>query len=277
MLLENKVAMVTGAARGIGRAIALVLAEEGADVGVADVKWSKFDGERYYAVPRRESDPEEEEVRTDEAIERLGRKAHSVEMDVSDSAQVKEGVESVRNELGRIDILVNNAGIVTNIRPLADMERASWDHELAVNLSGAFNCSKEVLPGMVENGWGRVINISSGAALGGIHRQAGYAASKAGVLGFTKSVTLEYAALGITCNAVMPGMAESPLVRAMPKEIREEQMRLIPAGRFADTREIAYMVAFLASDRAAYINGVEIHVNGGGHLTPGTLASRKGK
>jgi NAD(P)-dependent dehydrogenase (short-subunit alcohol dehydrogenase family) len=136
---------------------------------------------------------------------------------------------------------------------------------------------KEVIPGMVEKGWGRIINISSGAAVGGIHRQAAYAASKAGILGFTKAVTLEYAGSGITCNAVMPGMVETPLVRAMPDEIRDGQMQVIPAGRFADPREIAYLVAFLASDRAAYINGVEIHVNGGGHLTPGTLASRKGK
>ncbi len=276
MLLRGKVALVTGAARGIGRAIATVLAEEGADVGVADVKWTAFSGERYYSVPRRESGSDED-IRTDEVITGLGRRAHLVQMDVSNSEQVRDGVESVRNSLGPIDILVNNAGIVSNIHALTDLDRESWDHELSVNLTGAFNCVKEVLPGMVEKGWGRVINMSSGAATGGIHRQAAYAASKAGILGFTKAVTLEYAAHGITCNAVMPGMVETPLVRAMPDEIREAQMRLIPAGRFADTREIAYLVAFLASDRAAYINGVEIHVNGGAHLTPGTLATRKGK
>lgn len=255
MLLEGKVALVTGAARGIGRTTARVLAEEGADVGVADVL------------------PEVEE--TARAVSALGRRTAWAVFDISNPSEAARGVKRIREELGDIDVLVNNAGIVANIARIEKMTHEAWQREISVNLSGAFNMIKEVIGPMVNRKWGRIINISSGAATGGLHKQIGYAASKAGLLGLTKTVTLEHARDGITCNAILPGLIGTELVQMMPEEIRERAVAAIPARRIGRTEEVGHLIAFLASDRAAYINGAEIRIDGGMGLNVGSLGSRR--
>lgn len=255
MLLEGKVVLISGAARGIGRASALVLAREGADVGVADIL------------------PEVEE--TARAVAALGRRAAWAVFDISNPAEVARGVGRIRRELGDIDVLVNNAGIVANIARLEKMTHEAWQREISVNLSGAFNMIKEVIGPMARKKWGRIINISSGAATGGLHKQIGYAASKAGLLGLTKTVTLEHARDGITCNAILPGLIGTELVQGMPEEIRDRAVASIPARRIGRTEEVGDLIAFLASDRAAYINGAEIRIDGGMGLNVGSLGSRR--
>lgn len=243
MLHKDKVVLITGAARGIGKVSALTLAGEGADVAVVDIL------------------PEVEE--TAREIEKLGRRSTSAVFDISDVVQVKKGIGKIKQNLGEIDVLVNNAGIVTNIAPLTKMAHDAWQHEIAVNLSGAFNMIKEIIEHMKAQKWGRIINISSGAATGGLHKQIGYAASKAGILGLTKTVTLEHARDGITCNAVLPGLIGTELVSMIPAEIRDAANRIIPARRIGEMKEVAYLISFLASEKSAYINGAEIPIDGG--------------
>jgi len=255
MLLKDKIALISGAARGIGKASALIMAEEGADVGVVDI------------LPQVEDTASE--------IEKMGRRSSFAVFDISDPLQVREGVKKIRNDLGDVDILVNNAGIVNNVALLTKMSHEAWQREISVNLSGAFNMIKEVIGPMIEKKWGRIINISSGAATGGLHKQIAYASSKAGLLGLTKTVTLEYARDGITCNAILPGLIGTELVHMMPKEIRDTAVNTTPARRLGKTEEVGYLIAFLASDKAAFINGVSIPIDGGGMLNAGTLGSRK--
>ncbi len=255
MLLEGKVVLITGAARGIGRATALVMADEGADVGMVDI------------LPEVEC--------TAEAVRARGRCASAAEFDISDPSKARQGVEKIRQELGEIHVLVNNAGIVNNIAGLTRMTFDAWQREISVNLTGAFNMIREVIGPMVNRKWGRIINVSSLGAVGGLHRQIGYAASKAGILGLTKTVTLEHARDGITCNAILPGLIETELVSAMPEEIRENALSNIPARRLGRTDEVAQLIAFLASERAAFINGAEIRIDGGMGLNTGSLGSRR--
>jgi NAD(P)-dependent dehydrogenase (short-subunit alcohol dehydrogenase family) len=253
--VADRTALVTGAARGIGRTIARVLAQAGARVALAD-RDAGVNGAA-------------EELRAQ------GFPAAAGCFDVASPADVREGVERLREALGAIDVLVSNAGIVDHIAPLTRMEPARWARELDVNLGGAFHLLQAVLPGMVERRHGRVVLISSVAAAGGLHNQAGYAASKAGLLGLAKSVTLEHARHGITCNAVLPGLIETETVAAMPAEIRDAFLSIIPARRLGRMEEVAGLVAFLASDEAGYVNGAEIRIDGGVSLNVGTLGSRK--
>jgi NAD(P)-dependent dehydrogenase (short-subunit alcohol dehydrogenase family) len=255
MLLEGKVALITGAARGIGRTTALLLADEGADVGLVD------------RLPEIETMAGQ--------IQDMGRRTKTAVLDIADSDQVLRGTEKIQQELGDIDILVNNAGIVNNIAPMVKMTHEAWSREIAVNLSGAFNMIKAVIGPMIEKKWGRIINFSSLGATGGLHYQVGYAASKAGLLGLTKTIALEHARDGITCNAVVPGLIGTEMVHQMPKEIKQGALANIPAGRIGKMEEVGHLVTFLASERAGYINGEEIHIDGGMRLNVSTLGSRK--
>ncbi len=255
MLLDGKVALITGAARGIGRATAFVLAEEGANCAVTDICKDVKD--------------------TATHVMALGRKASWAVFDISSPDKMKKGIEQIRSQIGHIDILVNNAGIVDNIASIRKMAIEAWEREVAVNLSGAFYMIKELIGPMVEKGWGRIINISSFGATGGLHRQVAYSASKAGILGLTKTVCLEYARAGITCNAVVPGLITTEKVQAMPRVIREGTIALTPSRRLGEMREVGYLIAFLASDRAGYINGAEIPIDGGARLNPIALGSQK--
>jgi len=265
--LQGKVALVTGAARGIGRAIVLELARAGASVAVGDVHLAKYQGERYYRLSRRTSGSDED-VSAAEAAAQLGVRTLALEFDVADAAQVRSATARVTSELGSIDILVNNAGIVNNMAPLAEMDRGAWDRELSVNLSGAFSCIQMCVPGMAERGWGRIINIASIAAEMPDPRQPAYAASKAGLLALTKTVAKEYGSRGVTCNAVLPGLIATPLVLSMPEAIRSAMVRNAPAGRLGEPAEIAAVVAFLASPAASFVNGSAIPVDGGWLVGP---------
>ena len=253
--LEGKVALITGASRGIGRATANCLARLGADIAVLDI--------------------DEQATAAVDEIRAIGRKAHFSRTDVASHQSVRAAVDAAEAELGPIDILVNNAGIVKNIAPIATMTPEAWQKELGVNLTGPFNLIQAIAPGMAERGWGRIVNISSAAAKGGLFNQAGYAATKSGLLGLTQNVTLEYAGKGITCNAILPGVIGTENVLAMPQQIFDQAVRMVPTGRVGQPDEVAQLIAFLCSDLAGYINGVDILIDGGAALNTVVLGSRK--
>lgn len=260
--LEGKRAFVSGAARGIGRAIALALAEAGADVAVADLHPAPFAGEKYFRLKRRISGPDEQ-TRTAEAVQALGRRSIELEVDVAEIGSVRRAVQHCEQELGALDILVNNAGIVNNIASIESMDPEAWDHELRVNLSGAFHCVQAVAPGMASRGWGRVINIASIAARTPSLGQPAYAASKAGVIAFTQSVAQEFGRSGVTANAILPGLIATPLVLSMPVEIRDSIAGQTPVGRVGEPAEIGSLVAYLASPAAGFISATAIPCDGG--------------
>lgn len=255
MRLDGRRVLITGAARGIGRRTATVMAEQGADLALFD---------RNEAV-----------AETAEQVRALGRNAVHHLVDVADHDAVAAAVASVESELGPVDALVNNAGITTNIAPLARMSPEKWQLELGVNLTGAFNTIQAVIGGMADRGRGRIVNISSAAARGGLHSQVGYASTKAGLLGLTRNVTVEYAGHGVTCNAVLPGMIGTEKVMAMPKEIFDQAVSQSPTGRPGDPDEVAHLIAFLCSDMAGYINGVDILIDGGAAMNSVVLGSRR--
>ncbi len=270
--LRERTAFVTGAARGIGRAIALALAEAGAAVAVADLKLEPFRGERWYRLRERVSDPEEEKTSTADAVRALGREAVEIELDVGDAAAVDAAAKRAASELGPIDVLVNAAGIVNNIAPIAGMSVDEWEHELRVNLSGAFHTVKVMVPAMAERGWGRVINIASVAARTPALGQPAYAASKAGLVTFTRATAQEFGPRGVTANAVLPGLIATPLVRSMPAKIRDGVVRGTPLGRVGTPEEVAALVAFLATPAAGFITATAIPCDGGMLGAPVALA-----
>jgi 3-oxoacyl-[acyl-carrier protein] reductase len=242
--LEGRVAVVTGAARGIGRAIAETLARRGAHIAIADVQLQL-------------AEKTAQEVSTE-----TGRRIIAVQVDVSNPASAKAMVESTLTEFNRIDILVNNAGI-TRDNLIMRMEEADWDLVIDVNLKGAFNCSKAVIRPMMKARYGRIINISSVSGLAGQAGQTNYSSSKAGLVGFTKALAREVGSRQITVNAVAPGFIPTALTRDLPTELKEASLKMIPLGRWGKPEEIAYAVAFLASDEAAYITGHVLSVDGG--------------
>lgn len=246
--LSGKVALVTGGSRGIGKAIARALAARGAAVALT------FRAQAELAV---------EVVRGIEV--ELETHAAAFELDVRDGVRVKEVVQAVQERFGPITILVNNAGLVRD-NYLRFMSWDEWDEVLQTNLTGAFQCAKAVLPGMLRAKWGRIINISSDAAFMGDVRRANYAAAKAGLLGLTHALAREVAPQGITVNAVCPGMIETEMTENMEDTRREGLLRNIPANRFGTPEDVAALVTYLASPPAAYLTGQSISIDGGLHM-----------
>ena len=244
MRLDGKRALVTGGNRGIGRAIALRLADEGADVAVCASR----------SLESAEAVAEE--------IRAKGREALAVKGDVSDAGEVQAFIAQVLEAFTTVDILVNNAGINRD-GLLVRMKEEDWDNVLDVNLKGAFLCTKAISRSMMKARTGRIINLSSIVGVRGNAGQANYSASKAGLLGFTKSVARELAGRGITVNAVCPGFVPTDMTESMPDQAKEALLGMIPMGRLGSTEDIAASVAFLASDDASYITGQAIVVDGG--------------
>ena len=244
MTLVGKVALVTGGSRGIGRAIALKLAENGADVAI------NYAGNTAAA----------EEVKA--AIEQMGRKALLIQCGVADTDCVQAMVNQVGKELGRLDILVNNAGI-TRDGLLMRMKEADWDDVMNTNLKGVYNCSKAVMRTMIKQKSGRIVNMASVVGEMGNAGQANYAAAKAGVIGFTKSLAKEVASRGITVNAIAPGFIATDMTSVLSDDQKAEMARTIPLGRAGQPEDVANAVLFLASEGAAYITGQVLNVDGG--------------
>jgi 3-oxoacyl-[acyl-carrier protein] reductase len=241
--LSGKKALVTGGARGIGGAIATAFAREGADVAVLDL--------RLEAAEQRAS-----------ALKEFGGKTFAVAADVSDEAKVNAAVAQVEAALGRIDILVNNAGIDTT-SVVAEMSTAMWDEMMAVNLRSVFLCTRAVLNPMIARKFGRIINIASQLGHKGAPEMAHYAAAKAGVIGFTRSLAYEVARDGITVNAICPGPIETDLFRALPEDWKKRKLNELPIGRAGSVDEIAPTAVLLASEEGAYYIGATMNPNGG--------------
>ena len=244
MIFENKIALVTGASRGIGKAIALKLAAEGAKVAI------NFAGNVAKA----------EEVKA--AIESAGSESLLVQADVSNVEAVDEMIAKVVDKFGKIDILINNAGI-TRDNLLMRMKDSDFDEVINTNLKGVFNCTKAVSKLMMKQRSGRIVNMASIVAITGNAGQTNYAAAKAGIIGFSKSAAKELAARGITVNVVAPGFIETDMTAVLPDKIKESMLNEIPLGRIGSPEDIANAVKFLVSDEAAYITGQVIRVDGG--------------
>ena len=242
--LDGKIALVTGASKGIGAAIALRLAERGARV----------------AVNYNTSEGLAEQVAA--SIRDAGGDALTVRADVSDLPQVTAMVERIADDWGAVDILVNNAGIIGDSL-LVRMTDEAWGQVIATNLNGTFYCTRSVLRAMVRKRWGRIVSISSVVGIRGNAGQANYSASKAGVLGFTKSLAKEVATRNITVNAVTPGYIRTDTVNVLPQHLKDRIMTWIPQGHFGEVDDIAHLVAFIASEKAKYMTGQVISVDGG--------------
>jgi 3-oxoacyl-[acyl-carrier protein] reductase len=240
----NRVAVVTGGAQSIGRAIVDRLAKAGVDIVIADIQ------------------PEKAEASAKEVAAATGRRTLALAVDVSSTASAAAMIEKALAQMGRIDILVNNAG-TTRDNLIMRMDEADWDKVLDINLKGAWNCSKAVIRAMMKARYGRIVNMASVSGLAGQAGQTNYSASKAGLIGLTKALAREVASRGITVNAVAPGFVPTALTQDLPAELKESLMKMIPVGRWGTTDEIAYAVEFLAADEAAYITGHILSVDGG--------------
>jgi 3-oxoacyl-[acyl-carrier protein] reductase len=241
--LQGRIALVTGASQGIGRACALELARAGATVALAARSADKL-------------------AALAEEITASGGQAAAFTLDVAGEESLKSGAKAVLERYGKVEILVNNAGI-TRDGLMMRMKRADWDDVLSTNLTGAFLLTQALLPAMLKNRWGRIINITSVVGRTGQAGQVNYASSKAGLIGFTRSIAREVASRGITANAVAPGYIETPMTAVLDDKQRQAMMAAIPLGRPGTPEDIAHSVAFLASDAAAYITGHVLDVNGG--------------
>jgi len=240
MVLEGKNAFITGAARGIGAGVAALFVRQGARVYISDV----------------DADAGKK------AAGDIGGDIHFIQMDVSDGSSVKQVTNHILAESSNIDILVNNAGI-TNDKLLLRMTEEDWSRVININLTGTFLVTKAVMRGMIKQRRGRIVNIASVVGLIGNAGQANYAASKAGIIGFTKSCAKELAGRNITVNAIAPGFIETRMTEGLPDEVKQEYMKVIPMGRFGHTDDIAHCALFLASDQSSYITGQVFCVDGG--------------
>ncbi len=244
--LSGRVALVTGASQGIGRAVALELARRGAQVALAARNTEKL-------------------AEVEAEIAAAGGTSKSFALDVASEESIKDGAKAVLAHFGKVEILVNNAGITRDMLSMR-MKLADWNDVLSTNLTGAFLLSQALTMQMVKNRWGRIINITSVVGEMGQAGQANYAASKAGLIGLTKSLARELASRTITVNAVAPGFIETAMTEALTEEQKQANAQYIPLGRVGTTAEVAYAVAFLASEEAAYITGHTLDVNGGMHM-----------
>jgi 3-oxoacyl-[acyl-carrier protein] reductase len=270
--LKGKVALVTGASRGLGRAIALALGNAGADVAVTDLliegdNYKREELERYSFLAGHFYGTDAVKTReTAEQIKAMGSQSMALKMDVTDREEVTYVIGTIEQELGPVNILVNNAALMDNFGKLEKQEPDRWEKSLQVNLTGAFHCSKGVWPSMVRNRWGRIVNISSVAAYMGAWLQPSYGATKAGLLGLTKSLAIEGGKHAITVNAVCPGFIETEAVKLYDKETLDRIRKLSVLGRLGTPQEIADAVVFLSTAAASYITGAAIPVTGGADL-----------
>ncbi len=240
MILNGRIALITGGASGIGAAIAVKFAENGATVIIGDVDQDLGNA----------------------TLKRIGEKAHFVYLNIADEQSVNQTIDKIVNDFVRIDILVNNAGI-TNDRLLLRMTKEDWDRVININLTGTFLVTKAMVKYMVKQRSGRIINVASVIGLIGNAGQANYAASKAGIIGFTKSCAKEFASRNITVNAIAPGFIETRMTEKLSEEVKEMYSKLIPLGRFGKPEDVANLALFLCSDQAEYITGQVIAIDGG--------------
>ena len=243
MKLTGKVALVTGAAQGIGKSIAMLLARNGADIVVSDINLEKAE-------------------ETAKEIESIGSKAMAVKVNVANLKDVEQMVETILEKFGKIDILVNNAGI-TRDKLILRMTEEDWDAVLNVNLKGTFNCTKVVVRHMAKQRSGKIVSIASVVGEMGNAGQANYSASKAGVIGLTKTIAREFAQRRINVNAIAPGYIETPMTETLPEKVKEELKSLIPMERLGKPEDVAQAALFLVSEESNYITGHVLSVNGG--------------
>ena len=246
-MTENRVALITGASRGIGYAIANALAKDGVDIAGIDINISELQSAMKVIG------------------DSTGRRTLAIQADVGEFASMENAAAEVIKVFDKINILVNNAGI-TRDNLLLRMKDSEWDDVMRINLTGTFNCTRAVIKGMVKNRYGRIISIASIVGLMGNSGQANYAASKAGIIGFTKSIAREYANRGVTANAIAPGFIETDMTKKLPEDVTKELRSQIPMGKLGMPEDVADAVRFLASDEAKYITGQVIHVNGGMYM-----------
>jgi len=244
MLLKGKVALVTGGSRGLGRVDALALSEAGADVVIADIVMEGAE-------------------KTSQEIRARGRRSFAIQMDVTKKDEVKEGTARIKKELGSIDILVNSAATLDHLGQIPEQKDELWERDLRVNLTGTYHCSQAVWPYMKEKSWGRIINMASVAGTLGGFGQASYSTTKAGIIGFTKTLPLEGARYGINCNVVCPGIINSESFRLIPPEMRERLIKRTAFRKPGEPEDVAHAVVFLASENAKYITGIVLNVSGG--------------
>ena len=246
-MLQGKVAIITGSGRGIGKAIAIKLASLGANIVINDIPQS------------------EDADKTSEEIKAMGVDSIVVKGDVRKTEDVQELIKKTLDKFGKIDIFVNNAG-VTRDGLMLRMTEDDWDLVMDINLKGAFNCIKAVARPMMKQRGGSIVNIASVVGVMGNAGQANYSASKAGLIGLTKTTAKEFASRGIRCNAVAPGFIESAMTDKLPDDVKQEYFKAIPLAKFGKVEEVADVVAFLASDMSSYVTGQVINIDGGLHM-----------
>ena len=243
LVLEGKLALITGGARGIGREIAMFFANEGANIAICDVNL-------------------EDAQKTAKEIEDLGRQSLAFKADVTSSSQVQDMADKILDKFNKIDILINNAGI-TKDNLLLRMSEEEWDKVIAVNLKGTFVCTKIVSRVMLKQRSGKIVNLASIIGIMGNAGQANYAASKAGIIGFTKSVAKELASRNICVNAIAPGFIKTDMTAKLPEEIQKRMLSMIPLARFGEAKDVANLALFLSSESSSYITGQVIQIDGG--------------
>jgi len=264
--LSGRVALVTGGSRGLGRADALTLARAGADVAIADIQVESDEGDVSEWGPLAQVAKAQGIVYTEATareIQELGRRSAAIKCDVTDREQVDAAVARVLDELGSLDILVNNAGTLDHAAQFQNQSPELWERDLRVNLTGAFNCSQAAWPHMKERGWGRIVNMASVAGTLGGFGQASYSTTKAGLLGLTRTLAMEGGRHGITCNAIVAGIIGTEAFHFANAEMNERIANRTVFKRPGEPQDIANAIAFLCSDLAGYITGIELNVSGG--------------